>query len=188
MSDPVIMARLAAIEMRLAALEGGGAPRTNGSSSTSGGAVADDADLDGKYGDARIKYGLKAKYWKEQPDPFIGKTWSRCTPEYLDAAAKYLDGWAFVLRKQGDEKKAGYKELDASRCRGWARRIRGGWKPPPEPESAWGGADAGTNGGGFGDSGGFGGGSSFGSEPSDADDSFNFGANASAEDEEEKPL
>jgi len=103
--------------------------------------VADDADLDGEWGDPRIRYGLKAKYLKEQPDPNVGKTYSECTPEYLDITAKYLDACAYMARKDGEDKKAGYKERDASRARGWAQRKRNGWVPSATEEEAVGFAD-----------------------------------------------
>lgn len=163
----VIMARLAAIELRLAALEG--------ATSNSGiGRVADTADLDGMHGNPRIKYGLKAKYWGEQPDPNIGRTWSQCSPDYLDAAAKYLDACAYMARKGGDEKKASYKDRDAARCRGWAARIRGGWQAPPEPASVFATPDSGS----------FGEAPAFGADASN--DAFDFGANA--KNEEDQPL
>lgn len=89
--------------------------------------VADDYDLDSEWGDPKVRFGLKEKYWKEQPDPFIGFKFSECTPEYLDATAKYLDACAYMARKNGgeeNEKKAHYKARDAARARGWAARIR----------------------------------------------------------------
>jgi hypothetical protein len=161
-----------------AAFGGGGGARPPGV-----GAVADDSDLDGQHGDVRVKYGLKVKYWKEQPDPFVGKKWSQCSPEYLDASAKYLDACAFMAQKEGgedNEKKARYKALDASRARGWAARIRGGWVAPPEPESSF----ASDGGGGFGDAGGFGDGAPLPVDPM-AGDAFDFGANV---DDSELPL
>ncbi len=94
---------------------------------TATGGVADDHDLDSEWGDPSIKYGLKVKYWKEQPDPNIGFKFSECTPEYLDATAKYYDACAYMKRKDGTPesiKVAGYKDRDAARARGWAARIR----------------------------------------------------------------
>lgn len=105
------------------------------------GEVADDADLDSQWGDPGIRYGLKVKYWAEQPDPFIGRRYSECSPEYLDATAKYLDACAYMARKDGEDKKAGYKERDAARARGWAQRKRNGWVPAATDEEAAGFAD-----------------------------------------------
>ena len=129
MSDAAMAARLTAIEARLAALEAAGAKPVASSDSN---AVADDRDLDSEYGDPVIRFGLKEKYWKEQPDPNIGYKFSECSPEYLDATAKYLSACAYMKRKEGDEKKAGYKDRDAARARGWAKRIRANGGQPAQ--------------------------------------------------------
>lgn len=114
----------------------------NGGAAKSDEAIADDADLDGQHGDPTIKYDLREKYW--QGEPYSGQRFSECPPEYLDAMAKYLSACAWGKRKDGDEKAAGYKDKDAARARGWARRIRNGWKPPAShgyrpPQGAQGG-------------------------------------------------
>lgn len=114
---------IAALKARVAALETGATTRVAQQSADEK-KVADDYDLDSEWGDPKIRFGLKEKYWKEQPDPFIGFKYSECTPEYLDATAKYLDACAYMARKNADETKAGYKARDASRARGWAARIR----------------------------------------------------------------
>ena len=109
----------------------GGGP--GGGGEARGGAVAEDAELDSQRGDPRIKYGLKEKYWPAQPDPFVGKTYSQTTPEYLDATAKYLDACGYVFERKDTEaerKKAHWKYIDAGRARGWAKRLRAGWQPP----------------------------------------------------------
>ena len=128
-------ARLSAIEARLSAIESrlsSGAQQTTPSDSK---AIADDGDLDGEWGDPVVRFGLKAKWWPEQPDPNIGYKFSECPPEYLDATAKYLGACAYMKRKEGDEKKAGYKDRDAARARGWAKRIRAGFKAPARAEA-----------------------------------------------------
>ena len=112
------------LKSRVAALEGRGGLQQAASQS-----VASDADIDGTYGDPIIKYGLKDKYWPEQPDANVGYHLSECSPEYLDAMAKYLGACAYMARnpkdgKAADEKKAGYKDKDAARARAWAARIR----------------------------------------------------------------
>lgn len=114
--------RMTIIETRLAKLE------TSKPKAAEGG-VASDSDLDGQYGDPVVKYDLKPKYW--DGESFIGKKMSECSPEYLDATAKYYGACAFMARKDGDEKKAGYKDKDAGRARGWAARIRCGFKTEP---------------------------------------------------------
>lgn len=115
---------LESLEARVAALEAQAKP------APAAGAVADDRDLDSQYGDPTIRFGLKERYWP-QPDEHIGRKFSECEPEYLDATAKYLDACAYMARKNATpetkaeaEKKAGYKERDAARARGWAARIR----------------------------------------------------------------
>lgn len=105
---------------------GGGGP--------SGGEVADDADLDSKYGNPLVRFELKAKYWTGES--FVGCTFSECSPEYLDATAKYLDACAFMAAKDPDEEKrskARYKTKDAARARGWAKRLRAGGYVAPAP-------------------------------------------------------
>lgn len=113
------------LKSRVAALEGRGGGAQQGPAQS----VASDADIDGQYGDPIIKYGLKEKYWPNQPDENIGYHLSECTPEYLDAMAKYLGACAYMARnpkdeKPVDEKKAGYKDKDAARARAWSARIR----------------------------------------------------------------
>jgi hypothetical protein len=124
MTQAELEERMVKIELRVKALE---AKPT----AASGGDVADDQDLDGKYGDVELRYPLKEKYWTEPQDisPETPKRMSQCEPEYLDAVAKYLAACAYMARKGGDEKKAGYKDKDAARARGWAKRLRNGYAP-----------------------------------------------------------
>jgi hypothetical protein len=102
-----------------------------GPSADDGGAVAPDSDLDGDHGNPTVKYDLKPKYWSGAS--MVGKRWSECPPEWLDACAAYLSNYASALRdnpkEEDDAKKAKYKEKDASRARGWAKRLRSGWRP-----------------------------------------------------------
>lgn len=112
---------LGRIEQKLSA--GGG----TATGQRSGGAVASDSDLDGNYGDPTIKYMPKEKYWTGAD--FTGYKLSETSPDFLDAYAKYLDACAYGARKDGDERKAGFKEKDAGRARGWAARLRNGWRP-----------------------------------------------------------
>lgn len=94
------------------------------------GEVADDADLDGKYGDEDLRKMPSAKYWKG--DDFTGRKMSETTAEFLDAFAKYKDACAYMNEKSGDAEKAkyiGYDRKSARRARGWAKRLRDGFKP-----------------------------------------------------------
>ncbi len=98
---------------------------SGGGNGSQGGAIADDRDLDGQYGDPTIKYDPKEKYWSG--DTRVGYRFSECEPEYLDAMAKYLDACAYMASNDTDEKRrrgATYKTKDAARARGWAQRIR----------------------------------------------------------------
>ncbi len=177
MSDPVVMARLAAIEARLAALESGGSRTAGGVSS--GGAVATDYEMSGQYGDPILK--KHPPRWTGPAGEFVGKRFSQCSPDVLDVVAGFNDWKADKeAATAGKEKYAAYSRKDAARARGWAKRLREGWKAPPEPESSFAG-----DGGGFGDSGGFGDDSSLPEDPMAGDTSFGFGAN---ENEEELPL
>lgn len=93
------------------------------------GGVADDGELDSKYGDPLIR--KDPKNWTGTS--FVGQTMSQATPDYLDALAKYKDSCAFMSRKNGDPAKlkyADYDEKDAARARGWAQRKRSGWVAP----------------------------------------------------------
>ncbi len=106
-----------------------------------GAEVADDDDLDSKYGNSPIKRDPTPKFWTGPG--FVGKKMSECSPEYLDAFAKYKDLCAKLSEKDGSEAKlkfASYDRKDAARARGWARRLRNGWEPPaPPPRPAFAG-------------------------------------------------
>ena len=104
---------------------------------TGGGAeVADDDDLDSRFGDPIVKKDPTQTYWKG-PGGYVNKHLSECTPEYLDAYAKYKDVCAKLKERDGSAEKkkyAAFDRKDAARARGWAKRLRSGWTPPPKPE------------------------------------------------------
>ena len=119
---------LRALASGLLKATGGGSPA---------GEVADDADLDGKFGDEPLRKDPTAKYWTGPS--CVGQRMSECPPDYLDALAKYKDACAFMNEKNGDTAKAKYIEYDrrdAKRARGWAKRIRAGWKASSAPPRA----------------------------------------------------
>ena len=91
-------------------------------------AIADDADLDGQYGDPEVKFSPK----KWTGDNFKGSHYSACAPDFLDAYAEALQ-WSSEHPKEGREKYAQYDARDAARARGWARRMRSGWRPAVAP-------------------------------------------------------
>jgi hypothetical protein len=105
------------------------------------GPVADDADLDGEWGDPEVR--------KDPPrwagPPMVGRKYSQTSAEYLDSLAGFLAWKAGKDDEKGDEqsaKYAGYARKDAARARGWAARMRSpGWalrataQPPAEDTS-----------------------------------------------------
>lgn len=114
---------------------------SGGGAGPKGGEVASDADLDSSYGDPEIRRDPTAKYWSGPS--YAGLHLSACPPDYLDAFAKYKDACAWGNEKDGSDKKKKYAEYDrrdAARARGWAARMRAGWKPKSN----------GGDGGGFG--------------------------------------
>lgn len=97
------------------------------SAKSTAGEIADDADLDSKYGNEDIRRDPSAKYWSG--DSSVGKKMSECDANYLDAYAKYKDACAYANEKEGNAEKAkyiGYDRKSARRARGWAKRVRDG--------------------------------------------------------------
>lgn len=117
MSD-AILARLTAIEARLAALESGTGARV-ASTTSSAGRVADDRDLDGQHGNPTVKFDPKR--WDGVSHK--GLPFSECEPAFLDCYAEALE-WSAANPKAGKEKYADYDARDAARARGWAQRKR----------------------------------------------------------------
>ncbi len=130
-----VLARLEAKVDRLLAQQGG---------ATAPG-IASDADLDGQYGDEEVK--KNPKRWTGES--FIGRRMSECSPEFLDSLAGHFD---YKAEREAEDaanaedeetanakkKYAGYSRRSAARARGWAARLRAGWKPPAPPaESGW---------------------------------------------------
>jgi hypothetical protein len=79
----------------------------------------DDASLDRHHGDPKVRFAPKS--WRG-PD-FVGKTFSKCSPEFLESLAEALT-WAANNPKPDKAKYAEGNRTDAARCRSWARRIR----------------------------------------------------------------
>jgi hypothetical protein len=99
-------------------------------------AVADDADLDGPYGNPIVKRD-PTSWAKKNP----GKTIAPCVmsdgpADWLDAVASFYDwqadqdaanGKTYTDKKTGEEKPSGgLQRRDAARARGWAARVRAG--------------------------------------------------------------
>lgn len=165
-----------AITDKLAAIESKLDKVLKATLSQSGGEVADDRDLDSEWGDPVIKFDLRETDW--QGASMEGKRFSQCPVEWLDAKAKSDASYAEYLRgpKKGtdeDLKKATYREKDAARARGWAKRLRSGWRPvgAARPQGAPPRAPTVTNPTGYGTapSGGYGGGYGAPKENTDAE-------------------
>lgn len=105
---------------------------------------ATDADLDGKYGNPEVR--KDPPMWiKDGGASYQGRKFSECPADYLDALAKFCDWKAGKDDEKGTDdgaKYAKFARLDASRARGWALRVRAGWKSKP-PASEFGDADDG---------------------------------------------
>lgn len=119
--------RVSALESTLAAIARalGGASHGGSTASAAEGAIADDRDLDSQYGDPVIKKDPTQKYWPGQS--YVGRKYSQCPADYLEAMARYKDACAFMNEKDGSPDKlkyAGYDRKDGARARGWAQRIR----------------------------------------------------------------
>ncbi len=100
--------------------------------------IASDADLDGQFGDPIVRTKDPRDWTKESQ---LGKPFSECPAEYLDLVASRLDFFAEKAEAEGTLTTSGkpvapYNRKDAARARGWAARIRHGYKPS---ESANGG-------------------------------------------------
>lgn len=135
-TDPRVetLARLASIDVTLKAIL---------SVLSQGRAAAPNAptvDLDNTHGNPKLRF--LPRDWSGSGE-FKGMLFSECQPDLLDLVADSLD---YFAGKQEDEKKKKYDLLDAARARGWAARLRGGWKAPEravdpaEPE--WGAPNA----------------------------------------------
>jgi hypothetical protein len=120
--------KLVAIAERRQSIRGGGA--------SSSPAIAPDRDLDSQYGDEEIK-GKDPRDWSGES--MKGRRMSECPPEYLDMIAERYDYFAQKNDAEGkkDDRgrpKSNYDRRSAARARGWAARLRAGWKPPaPTP-------------------------------------------------------
>lgn len=100
-----------------------------------GGAVADDADLDGQWGDPEVR---------KDPPRWTGRAYAPCRmsetePAYLEALAGFLDWKAGKADEEGKTSAKGHPvgpmiRKDAARARGWAARLSRGAAPAkPEP-------------------------------------------------------
>lgn len=94
-------------------------------------AVADDRDLDSKYGDPLVKF--MPRDWSGPS--YKNRAMSECPPELLDMLAETFDYFAQKAAEADERTDAGkpvadFKRKDAARARGWAKRIREGKHVP----------------------------------------------------------
>lgn len=94
------------------------------------GGVAEVPELEGEDGDPAAPFDPK----KWQGASCKGKSFSRCEPGALDLLAEYFDYCAENPRS-GKEKFSAGERRKARLARGWAKRIRGGWKAPVEAKA-----------------------------------------------------
>ncbi len=103
-----------------------GGARAAAPPASAGGEVASDADLDSARGNPEVRF--VPKRWSGAD--MKGRRYSECEPEFLDMLADALDWFAQrddesgAVDKNGNPKSK-WGRLDASRARGWSRRIRG---------------------------------------------------------------
>jgi len=112
--------------------------------------VADDADLDGKYGDPELRFNPRD--WTGAD--FKGRHFSECPAELLEMAAETFDYFARQAEAKNELTDKGkpvaqYKRLDAARARGWAKRVREGKGRLAEPTPADANPHAWADAGGF---------------------------------------
>ncbi len=96
--------------------------------------VATDADLDSARGNEKVNF--KPRDWTGE---FVkGQLMSESHPSMLDLLAETYDYFAGQDEASGavtstGKPKAPYSRQSAKRARGWAARLRAGWKPKQTP-------------------------------------------------------
>lgn len=104
--------------------------------------VASDSELDSQYGDEQVKF--KPRDWI---GAFVkGQCMSESDPAMLDQLAATFDYFAGKNDTEGQKAdngtpKSTYDRRSARRARGWAERLRAGWKPatpaPQDDVASW---------------------------------------------------
>jgi len=137
MNDAVIQL-LTQIRDELRAYHASGA-RGPGASSASPRAIeaAPDRELDSERGDPTI--GKDPPRWgKDGGAPMVGRTYSECSPDFLDCLASFLEWKVQNPLPDRDPKYADYDRRDCARALGWARRLRAGWVRQQQQASRYG--------------------------------------------------
>lgn len=95
--------------------------------------VASDSELFGPYGDEDIRFDPRD--WRGRS--YKGHRMSECEPEYLDLLAAAFEDFAQTADAKGEQVKGKPKSLyerrKAAKARGWAAKLRSGWKPSGRP-------------------------------------------------------
>lgn len=97
--------------------------------------VAPASELDSQYGDPLVPFEVSGHPGCK------GMRMSLATPEALEELAETLEYMARYPR-QGKERFAPNNRRDAARARGWAKRLRAGWKPTSHTNGSTGPAGA----------------------------------------------
>lgn len=108
------------------------------SAASAGPSVAPDSDLDGQWGNEKVK--ADPRDWSGPS--FKGRLMNECPPDFLDQYAGLMDFFAEKNTGMKTDKgadKSAFDRRSGARARGWAKRLRGGWKPPQVTEPDWGG-------------------------------------------------
>lgn len=132
---------LRSIDESMKALVAAANRRASKDTAAATGSVADDRDLDGKWGDPVVKF-LPRNWTGDQR--YKGKKMSECPADLLDMLAETFDYFAKKAEESNEMTDAGkpvapYKRKDAARARGWAKRNRssqGGTKPASKASDA----------------------------------------------------
>lgn len=94
-----------------------------------GGEVASPETLDGPDGDPLVR-GLPKKWTGAD---FIGMHYSETSPDFLDCVADFKDFCADRPRDDKEKRAVPFKRRDAAIARGWAERLRKGWRASGAP-------------------------------------------------------
>jgi hypothetical protein len=131
-ANPDVLSVLQSIDASLKQLVQIAQRRQQSAAPVNGSIIAPDSDLDGPYGNETVKF--QPRDWSGTRD-YKGAKMSECSPAFLDALAASYDYFAQKNTLEGNmanngKPKADYDRRSAARARGWAARLRSGWKPP----------------------------------------------------------
>lgn len=115
--------------------------RNGAAGDTSGRTIAEDSDLDSRFGDPKVR--RDPKHWAGAS--YVGAHYSQCPTDYLIVLAESLEYFADKDQKKPKDQVRthtngtpywAYNLKDAARARGWAARNRGKAMPPPAGNDA----------------------------------------------------